>query len=73
IGNVWEWTSSKAVYYPGSSQTTTSDMQKQVVMRGGSYQSKAAGDKAITATWRNWVSPTDKHPTIGFRLVREAP
>ena len=71
IGNVWEWTSSKATYYPGS-QITNSGAEKQVVIRGGSYQSKARGEKAITATWRLWVD-RNKHPTIGFRLVRDAP
>ena len=68
IGNVWEWTSTNAAYYPGSQARTTSEAEKQVVIRGGSYQSK----KEITATLRLWVDPV-KHPTIGFRLVRDVP
>lgn len=72
IGNVWEWTSSKAAYYPGSSSRADKNSQSMVV-RGGSYQSKARGAEAITATSRYFVEPSDKHPLIGFRLVREAP
>jgi formylglycine-generating enzyme required for sulfatase activity len=73
IGNVFELTSSKAAYYPGGSLTTTSSMQNSVVIRGGSYRDKAAGASAITATYRDWIDKTKKHPTLGFRLVREAP
>jgi formylglycine-generating enzyme required for sulfatase activity len=70
IGNVWEWTLSKASYYPGNGKKVPLDEQGFTVVRGGSYQSKA-GDN-ITATFRAWPK-LQKHPTIGFRLVRESP
>jgi formylglycine-generating enzyme required for sulfatase activity len=73
IGNVWEWTSSKVSIYPGNNNKIPLDQQKQIVIRGGSFLSKARGDKAITATNRDWMKPTDKHPTLGFRLARESP
>lgn len=71
IGNVWEWTSSKASYYPGNGKKIPPDEQEFIVKRGGSYQSKVRDP--ITATYRDWWPETDKHPTIGFRLVRESP
>jgi formylglycine-generating enzyme required for sulfatase activity len=69
IGNVWEWTSSKASFYPGNGKKVPVDEQGSIVVRGGSYQSKV--NDTITATFRAWT--TQKHPTIGFRLVRESP
>ena len=70
IGNVWEWTSSKIVPYPGNTTPLPADQKDWMVMRGGSYASDPRGDKPITATYRDWVPPTTKHPTLGFRLVR---
>lgn len=69
IGNVWEWTSSKASYYQGNSTPIPPDEQGQVVIRGGSYRSKLSN--TITATYRAWLPETTLDPTIGFRLVRE--
>lgn len=71
IGNVWEWTSSKASFYPGNDKTVAKDQQEFVVHRGGSYREKA-GDYT-TATFRDWHARTFTNPAIGFRLVREAP
>jgi formylglycine-generating enzyme required for sulfatase activity/serine/threonine protein kinase len=71
IGNVWEWTSSKASYYPGKNENIPREEQGQAVKRGGSYQSTVRD--GITATYRDWLPETHKHPTIGFRLVRESP
>ena len=74
IGNVWEWTSSQASVYAGNKQLQlTADETGQVIMRGGSYRSQPSGDEAITAATRQWVSSDTKHPTIGFRLARDAP
>jgi eukaryotic-like serine/threonine-protein kinase len=70
IGNVWEWTSSKASIYPGGRLTLPSQDENSYVMRGGSYLSEPSGDRAITATFRDWVPASTKHPTLGFRLVR---
>jgi iron(II)-dependent oxidoreductase len=70
IGNVWEWTSSKASLYPGSSRTVAEQDKDSYVMRGGSYASDPSGERAITATFRDWVPASTKHTTLGFRLVR---
>jgi formylglycine-generating enzyme required for sulfatase activity len=73
IGNVQEWTSSHASIFGGNNQLTVPpDHQGDIVIRGGSYRDKARGDSAVTATYRSWVDKTTKHPTLGFRLVREA-
>lgn len=70
IGNVWEWTSSKAVAYPGNNISKVS--AKNLVIRGGAYNEPGSGPEAITATRRSFVAPSVKNPTIGFRLVRKA-
>ena len=70
IGNVWEWTSSKASIYPGGRLTIPDQDKDAYVMRGGSYLSEPSGERAITATFRDWVAASTKHPTLGFRLVR---
>ncbi|HEX8138663.1 MAG TPA: SUMF1/EgtB/PvdO family nonheme iron enzyme [Pyrinomonadaceae bacterium] len=71
IGNVWEWTSSKASIYPGNGRLSVpAQDQDSYVMRGGSYASEPSGERAITATFRDWVPASTKHPTLGFRLVR---
>jgi formylglycine-generating enzyme required for sulfatase activity len=71
IGNVWEWTSTEASMYKGNSllRLRTED-QSKVVVRGGSYQSSARGDKLINATARTWEPKDKRDPVIGFRLVR---
>ena len=74
IGNVWEWTSSKVSAYSGNKEwNVPPEDQGRMVIRGGSYQSKIGADQPSTSTGRNWLDPSDKHPTVGFRLVREAP
>jgi formylglycine-generating enzyme required for sulfatase activity/serine/threonine protein kinase len=70
IGNVWEWTSSKITNYPGGRLTIPDQYKDAYVMRGGSYLSEPSGERAITATFRDWVPATTKHPALGFRLVR---
>jgi formylglycine-generating enzyme required for sulfatase activity len=70
IGNVWEWTSSDAAPYPGNRDIEVRDKGMKVA-RGGSYQSKGRGGAAVTATSRIFIRPETKHPTLGFRLVRD--
>jgi formylglycine-generating enzyme required for sulfatase activity len=69
IGNVSEWTSSKASVYSG---LQIPDANKDwIVLRGGSYASDPSDQQIpISATYRDWFSPTLRHPTFGFRLVR---
>ncbi len=72
IGNVWEWTSSKAYYYPGSDQRIRPAQQNWVIIRGGSLASDPlSSDKPITAAFRDWIDPMTKNDLLGFRLVRE--
>jgi formylglycine-generating enzyme required for sulfatase activity len=69
IGNLWEWTSSKASLYPGS-PLKLPDVQKDwIVARGGSYGSPAS---KVSGTMRDWFAPNYKNPVLGFRLVKSA-
>ena len=70
IGNVWEWTSTKANYYAGATLQVLPEHKEWVVIRGGSLVSEPRGDKAITAAYRDWIAPTTKNEYLGFRLVR---
>ena len=70
IGNVWEWTSTKANYYTGASLQVLPEHKEWTVIRGGSLVSEPRGDKAITAAYRDWIAPTTKNEYLGFRLVR---
>ena len=69
IGNVWEWTSSKAATYPGN--TLLDIPPGRVIIRGGAFVEPSRGLEAISATRRSGVSPNDKQAAIGFRLVRD--
>ncbi|HEV2914522.1 MAG TPA: formylglycine-generating enzyme family protein [Pyrinomonadaceae bacterium] len=71
IGNVWEWTSSTAsIYRGGANRLMTKQDIGSYVMRGGSYLSDPSGERAITATFRDWIPESTRHSTLGFRLVR---
>ncbi len=72
IGNVWEWTSSKASFYQGNNAGQIPAATKEwVVARGGAYLSDPNDRQIpISATYRDWFDPTFKHPSLGFRLVR---
>jgi serine/threonine protein kinase len=68
IGNVWEWTSSKIKPYPNSNVGFSKP--DNIVIRGGGYTSKSAGDRAITSTTRYDVPPDRRDGLLGFRLAR---
>jgi eukaryotic-like serine/threonine-protein kinase len=70
MGNVWEFTSSKASVYPGNPAKLPDQLKDWVVVRGGSFQSQAKGDRPVSSTLRDWVAPNYKSPTLGFRLVK---
>jgi formylglycine-generating enzyme required for sulfatase activity len=72
IGNVWEWTSSKASLYPGSRLGEIPAATKDwVVARGGSYSSDPQDRQIpISATYRDWFDTQFRQPNYGFRLVR---
>jgi iron(II)-dependent oxidoreductase len=74
IGNVWEWTSSKASLYPGNTLEIPAATKDWVVARGGSYISDPNDRRIpITASYRDWFPPDRREPNYGFRLVRSAP
>jgi formylglycine-generating enzyme required for sulfatase activity len=71
IGDVWEWTSTKANLYPGNKAAIPPEQREMMVFRGGSYGTKMKGTPT-TGAYRDWQKPATIHPTLGFRLVREA-
>jgi formylglycine-generating enzyme required for sulfatase activity len=69
IGNVWEWTSSRARFY--DNRSVLSSVVNAHVQRGGSFFEKVNSD-FHDATDREWFGDENsKFPTIGFRLVRD--
>src|SRR5215213_4576446 len=71
IGNVWEWTSSKASVYPGNPAVVPSSIQHWVTIRGGCYVSDPAKvDAPVSSCLREFVRPSTKNTLLGFRLVR---
>jgi serine/threonine protein kinase len=69
MGNVWEWTSSEMIAYPGNNVDVIKKAEKAVVIRGGSAHDDAQR-KGITGAFRTDISVTTKVKTLGFRLVR---
>ena len=68
IGNVWEWTSSKASFYDGQ---VLPSVVKAHVQRGGSFSEKI-NSEFYNAADRAWLSDENsKYRTIGFRLARD--
>jgi formylglycine-generating enzyme required for sulfatase activity len=70
MGNVYEWTGSKATYYPGSPGKVEGESRSFYVVRGASYATDQKL-KPISATRRDWFSGTTRVAVLGFRLVRE--
>lgn len=67
IGNVWEWTSSKASVYPGSPGKIPEVQKEWLVARGGCYGSPT---NKVSSAMRDWFAPNYKNPVLGFRLVK---
>ncbi|MCY7348415.1 MAG: SUMF1/EgtB/PvdO family nonheme iron enzyme, partial [Pyrinomonadaceae bacterium] len=71
IGNVYEWTSSKASLYPGNSGEVKDQFKGSInVFRGGGAFNKSTGSKAITSTYRGFIDVSKRDQALGFRLVR---
>jgi serine/threonine-protein kinase len=71
IGNVWEWTASKASVYPGNRAQVPHSMEDWVTIRGGCYVSDPAkADAPVSACLREFVPASTKTTLLGFRLVR---
>jgi serine/threonine-protein kinase len=67
MGNVWEWTSSKASVYKGSTLQLPAQYQDWIVTRGGGYSTPT---NKVSSTYRDWFAPNYKNQVLGFRLVK---
>jgi len=72
IGDVWEWTSSDYVPYPGFRSEFDEYNDKwfvnQKVLRGGSF---ATPQRHIRSTYRNFFHAHERWMTAGFRCARD--
>ncbi|MFI1438772.1 ergothioneine biosynthesis protein EgtB [Streptomyces fructofermentans] len=75
IGDVWEWTSSDFLPYPGFSAFPYKEYSEVFfgpeckVLRGGSFAVDAV---ACRGTFRNWDYPVRRQIFSGFRTARDA-
>ena len=72
IGDVWEWTSSEYVLYPGFQAKFPEYTDKwainQKVLRGGSF---ATPSRQIRNSYRNYFKPQERVPFAGLRCARD--
>jgi iron(II)-dependent oxidoreductase len=69
LGNVWEWTSSDFLPYPGFEVDPYREYSQpwfgtHKVLRGGSFATPA---RLLRNTWRNFYTPDRRDPWAGFR------
>jgi iron(II)-dependent oxidoreductase len=75
MGDVWEWTASDFLPYPGFSAFPYKEYSEVFfgpdykVLRGGSF---AVADVVARGTFRNWDYPTRRQIFSGFRTARDA-
>lgn len=72
IGNVYEWTESRAALYPGNNSGEVKNQFKGImnVIRGGGAYNKSSGKSAIASSHRGFVDLNTRDQQLGFRLVR---
>jgi serine/threonine-protein kinase len=70
LGNVWEWTSTKASIYKGNPAQLPAQHKDWIVIRGGCYVTPTKGDLPVSGTLRTWFAPNYKNQVLGFRLVK---
>jgi ergothioneine biosynthesis protein EgtB len=72
IGDVWEWTSSEYVLYPGFKSRFEEYTDKwainQKVLRGGCF---ATSEKQIRNSYRNYYKPHERIIFAGFRCIKD--
>ncbi len=69
LGNVWEWTASDFLPYPGFVADPYREYSEpwfgtHKVLRGGSFATPA---RLLRSTWRNFYTPDRRDPWAGFR------
>jgi iron(II)-dependent oxidoreductase len=75
IGDVWEWTASDFLAYPGFASFPYREYSEVFygseykVLRGGSW---ATDPTAVRTTFRNWDYPIRRQIFAGFRCARDA-
>lgn len=73
VGNVWEWTETKAVAYKGANAEFTKQVETNfgadhVVVRGAFNLKKDLS--TATSTFRTFKKVSERDKVVGFRLVR---
>jgi serine/threonine protein kinase len=71
IGNVFEWTGTRAAVYPGSKVQIKKSDEPHYMIRGGAAHYKSSGQYAITAAFRADVEASKRDKELGFRLVAQ--
>ncbi len=71
IGNVWEWTESPFLPYPGFAPDAYADYSEpsfgsRKVLRGGAWATRA---RMVTGMYRNFFGPERRDVLAGFRTV----
>ena len=75
IGNVWEWTASDFLPYPGFVADPYRDYSQpwfgtHKVLRGGCFATRA---RLLRNTWRNFYTPDRRDVFAGFRTCAVRP
>jgi iron(II)-dependent oxidoreductase len=71
IGNVWEWTASTFMPYPGFERDAYQEYSEpwfgsRKALRGGAWATRG---RMIRSTWRNFFTPDRRDVIAGFRTV----